>query len=364
MVTASEVRARRGILLVVAAAAATAALAGLARLGLDVPWGTMRAAEHGPLFALGVFGTVIGLERAVALSRPWSYAAPALGACGAIALLAALPGAAWALAASSVALVLVNVAIVRRQSLAFTWLMLLGSAVLAAGTVAFALGRPVFEVVPTWVAFFVLTIVAERLELSRLAPTPAWATRALVVLALGVSLAALATMLERHTAPRALGVAFSLSGAWQLRFDLARRTVRQRGLPRYAALGVLLGAGWLVVAGVLLAVAGLPVAGVVYDAILHAVLVGFVVSMVFAHAPIILPAVARIEIPFHPVLYVPLAALHLGVVARVLGDLASDALYRRIGGIANAVALALFLVAVLWARARARARARAHERRR
>ena len=47
-----------------------------------------------------------------------------------------------------------------------------------------------------------------------------------------------------------------------------------------------------------------------------------------------------------------------GVVARVLGDLASDAMCRRIGGIANAVALALFLVAVLWARARSHERPR------
>ena len=75
-------------------------------------------------------------------------------------------------------------------------------------------------------------------------------------------------------------------GAWELRFDLARRTVARPGLPRFAALGVLAGAAWLVVAGVLLVRHGLPPAGPMYDAVLHAVFVGFVLSMVFAHAPI------------------------------------------------------------------------------
>jgi len=101
-----------------------------------------------------------------------------------------------------------------------------------------------------------------------------------------------------------------------LRYDLARRTLRQHGLPRYAAVAALLGAFWLGCSGVLLAVSGLPVAGPVYDAILHGIFVGFVLSMVFGHAPIILPAVARAPLPFHTVLYSPLLALHAGLVAR------------------------------------------------
>ena len=36
-------------------------------------------------------------------------------------------------------------------------------------------------------------------------------------------------------------------------------------------------------------------------------LLGFVFSMVFGHAPIVLPAVARLRLPYHPVLYLPLA---------------------------------------------------------
>jgi hypothetical protein len=85
---------------------------------------------------------------------------------------------------------------------------------------------------------------------------------------------------------------------------------------------------------------------------LHAVLVGFVLSMVFAHAPIILPAVARIDVPYHPVLYLPLAVLHVSLVIRVLGDLIASASARQLGALGNAAAIATFLMAVVCARRR------------
>lgn len=350
-----ELTLRRGLLLLVLAAALTAVLAGLARVGLVVGWGAARAMSHGPLFALGVFGTVIALERAVALGRSWSYLAALLGAAGALAQLAALPGAGVLAAASGCALVAVNVAIVRRQSAAFTWLMVLGSVVLAVGSTAWALGQPVFAVVPSWIAFFVLTIAAERLELSRLAVTPRWATGVIIALSLVVVVTALGALVERTIVPRLFGASLLAIALWQLTFDLARSTLRQPGLPRFAASGVLLGAGWLLVAGVLFILYGLPVVGPIYDALLHSVLVGFVLSMVFAHAPIILPAVAQIDVPYHRALYVPLVVLHLGLAGRVIGDLAGLFELRRATALANALALGLFALAVLWSRHAARA---------
>ena len=336
---------RRGLLLVAAAAAATGVLAGLARLGVTA-WGARHAFDHGALMALGVFATVIGLERAVALGRAWAYAAPALGAAAAVAMLARLTVAPWIACASTFALVAVNAAIVRKQAATFTWLMLAAAVVLAAGTLAWARGHPVFVVVPAWLDFFVLTIAAERLELSRLAPTPRWAPPALLV-------AALASAAGAAASPALLGVSFIAIGGWQLAFDLARRTVRRRGLPRFSAASILLGSSWLVVTGVLLATRGLPPAGPLYDAALHGVFVGYVLSMIFAHAPIILPAVARVAIPFHPALWGALLVLHASLVARVAGDLALDATLRRAGSIGNAVALALFVLAVARARATA-----------
>lgn len=351
-----SVLVRRGALLGVAATALVAVMAGLARLGVAVPVGAAQAGEHGPLFVLGVFTSVIALERAVALGRALGYLAPALGIAGAAAQIAGLRGAGGILGAGAVAaLAGVNIAIVWRQSVDFTWLMLLGSVVHGAGALAWALGRPTHTVAPAWLAFFVLTIVAERLELSRLAPTPQWARRAIMVLGVLLAIAALAALAFEDGPARLLGVVLVAVAGWQLRFDLARRTVHRAGLPRFVAVGVLLGATWLAIAGAAMAALALPAVGPVRDAVLHAVLVGFVLSMVFAHAPIILPAVARIEIPFHAALYLPLTVLHTSLIARVAGDLLGLATMRTAGGVGNALALLTLFGVVLYARRRAAA---------
>lgn len=344
---------RRGLLLVAAGLALSALAGGVGRLGVvEIPV-PVAVVAHGPLFVCGVFATVIALERAVALGRWWAYLAPVFGASAGVMLIAGRSGATVLAVAGGVALMAINAVILARQAALHTALMLWGSLVLTVGIAAWAAGRPLFQVILSWVAFFILTIQAERLELSRLAPTPRWAARLLMLLAIGLgALACLAVVRHSDAVLRAAGLPILLLGLWQLRFDVARRTVRRSGLPRFAAVGVLLGAGWLVVSGVLLSLDVVPAAGPRYDAVVHAVLVGFVLSMVFAHAPIILPAVAAVAVPFHRVLYVPLAILHVGLAVRVLGDLAGNVVWRRAGGLANAVAMALFAGAVFWARHR------------
>ena len=65
---------------------------GLARLGLTLPGGMPALAEfHGALMISGFLGTVISLERAVAIGRWWGYPAPTLSATGAAALIVGAP---------------------------------------------------------------------------------------------------------------------------------------------------------------------------------------------------------------------------------------------------------------------------------
>jgi hypothetical protein len=73
---------------------------------------------------------------------------------------------------------------------------------------------------------------------------------------------------------------------------------------------------------------------------MHAVFLGFTMSMIFVHAPVILPAVLRRPLPYHPALYAPLALLHVSLLARVaLGDGIGWALAWRWSGVANIVAV-------------------------
>lgn len=92
--------------------------------------------------------------------------------------------------------------------------------------------------------------------------------------------------------------------------------------------------------------------GLHYDAILHAVFVGFVFSMIFAHAPIILPAVLGLRVEYHAALYAPLVTLHSGIVLRLIGDWLPQTTLRRWGGLISAVAIVLYVAIAIATRAR------------
>jgi len=132
--------------------------------------------------------------------------------------------------------------------------------------------------------------------------------------------------------------------AWLLRYDIARKTIRKVGLPRFVAACLLLGYVWLIVSGVIALTSGEIVAGPRYDAMLHTLFLGFAFSMIFGHAPIILPAILNLQVTYRPVFYVHLALLHLSLSARVSGDIFLWHGVRRWGGLVNAVVIVIFLL--------------------
>jgi hypothetical protein len=142
---------------------------------------------------------------------------------------------------------------------------------------------------------------------------------------------------------------------WLAVCDVARYTIRGQGLPRYVAAGLLAGYGWLTLAGLLWAGGGMVTDGPRYDAVVHAVFLGFTMSMIFVHAPVILPAVLRGPLPYHPVLWLPLGLLHASLLARVgIGDAVGLVAVWRWAGVANEAAVLAFVAfaAALAVRAR------------
>jgi hypothetical protein len=341
------VRAARGSMLVVALASMTYGVwLGLVRLGWALPlaWPD-QLLLHGPLMIGGFLGTLVGLERAIGIARRWAYAAPVCTSAGALLLVASpspLPGAAL-IAIGSAVVVIVFVVVVRRQPSLFALTMLAGAVCWAAGSAAWAGGAPIHRVVFWWIDFIVLTIAGERLELNRLL-RPSSMVRAAFVGALLIMVAGSALLASEISGGAALaGAGLLLAAAWLARNDVARRTIRQRGLTRYMAVCLVGGYVWLGVAGALLLTQPLTASGSTYDAVLHATFVGFVLPMIFGHAPIVLPAVLRARFRYHAALYVPVALVHVSLVLRVTGDLA-DALgrLRGWGALGNASAILLF----------------------
>jgi hypothetical protein len=77
------------------------------------------------------------------------------------------------------------------------------------------------------------------------------------------------------------------------------------------------------------------------------VLLGFVFSMVFGHAPIIFPAILERPISFHPVAWLPLVLLHVAVASRILGDILLDQDLRQAAGMLAGIAIALYGIVIV-----------------
>jgi hypothetical protein len=329
--------------------------AGLIRLGWN--WPSLRPQfpmAHGPLMIGGFLGTLIGLERAVALRslvpRGWlAFLVPLSTAIGAVLLVfrpQAIP-AAGLLTLGSLGLVGVLVRIYRLQPLLHAAVLVLAAALWLIGNLRWLGGRPLAEVTLWWMAFLVLTIAGERLEWSRLlqpAPKVRWSFLALVVwLVLGCGVATVAY------APGVRWFGLGLLGLalWLLRYDIARQRLAAGGQARYIAVALLVGFGWLGVGGGLALGYGGMTAGPYYDAFVHAVLVGFVFSMIFAHALLIFPALLDRRLDYRSSFYLPLGLLQMGLVVRLAGDLGLITAWRRWGGLGNALVIVFFFLLIM-----------------
>lgn len=330
---------------------------GLWRLGWLLPHGESLARLHGPLMISGLFGTLISLERAVALARPWAYLGPLAAGVGSLLLIAGLPqvfGAAAYLLASGV-LAAACLVILRQQPALFIGTMLFGALAWLAGNLLWLLGGAVSELVGWWLVFLILTIAGERLEMSRLLPRKAGG-ELLFVVGLGLLAVGARNGLMTENGATLFGFGLLATAIWLLRHDIARRTVRQGGQTRFFAVCMLLGYTWLGFAGFALLLHAPATTAFGYDIALHAVLIGFVISMVFGHALIILPAVTQWRVVHTPLLYGPLTLLHVAMLLRALSGLADWLFSRQISGLLTVLAIISFVIFVAVTTLKARRR--------
>ena len=311
------------------------------------PTGTAAVLAHGALMMAGFFGTLIALERAVALHRglwvpllagvgglcawiggagPWSTAAQALWLASALGLVGLYAWAgrhrAWSLP-----------------------LAVEGSGALAllVGTLAAAFGQAELARLG-WSAFLVLTIAGERRELMRLVRLPAWSARAFLWGWALLALAIAGHALGAHAAALALWwCVMAALALWLLRFDIAPRQWRAAGWAGHTAICLSIGYGWLLLAAVL-GLAGQPVAW-------HVLWLGFVMAMVFGHAPIMLPALAGWRPRPTRWALLPLGLMGASVALRVAVTLADLPQAWPLVGAAHVVALlsfALLMAHAVW----------------
>ena len=321
--------------------------AALVRIGWGLPAPISIVGQHGPLMIAGFLGTLVSLERVTALRWRWAYAVPLLSGLGAIGLAIGLPPAIGRglITFGSLGLSIMFALMIRMRPAAYVVTMALGALMWLAGNLLWCFDwRPIAYAAPWWAGFLILTIAGERLELARVM-MPGRASRIAFVLVAGAFLAGLfISLVDLRMGMAVGGIGLIALGAWLIRNDIARRTIRKTGLTRFIAACLLPGYLWLIAGGALwLAIGGTRTAGLLYDAMLHSLFLGFVFSMIFGHAPIIIPAVMPIDVAYRPLFYIHLALLHASLVVRVTGDLTNTIPLRMWGGLFNVIAILIFL---------------------
>lgn len=371
--------------------------ASLVRLGAIAPvTSTSLGTVHGLLMIYGFLGTAICLERAVALQsdgrRAWAYAAPLLTGAGGIStvIISLNEGARTALVNLPIPrylaahltgftpermmpgfLITLGMALLtaiycyvwsRRQATHAVLIQLMGAIIGLGGILLWWRGLETARAVPWWLAFLIVTIIGERVELARLAfasgSTERRITAECAALMVGLTVALYSPTIGYPMIGLSLG-ALMADTAWH---DVARGTVRMRGLPRLAAVCMLSGYGWGLVPSLMWIIAPPAFDGYGYDAGIHAITIGFVVSMLLAHAPVIIPAVARREVPYHPAMWIPFAFLQISLALRLLAGAREAAYPWRLGGTLGVVGVLLFVATTLTVTVR-RAREASRERR-
>lgn len=236
----------------------TGVFAGLARLGVEVPaLAAMHAGNHAALMICAFFGTVICLERAVALGGLWPYAGPAAAGAGGVLLLAGgpLPAAQLLFLIAAATLLGGGIVVVRRQLALFTVMLAVGAACWLLGTLVWWSSGNVHAAVPLWLAFLILTIAGERLELTRFLPARPTAAPSFVAVSALILAGALLAPFEEGVGHGLFAAGVLAMAAWLLIFDIARHNARQQGLTRFIAICLLSGYVWLAL-GALAALGG------------------------------------------------------------------------------------------------------------
>lgn len=319
-------------------------LAGLFRMGWILPVEAV-VLQHGAIMIGSFLGTLIILERVVALKQNWMYGIPIVSGISIFLFWFGLNQ--WAMLAitiGSAGLIYIYYYLIVKYREVYYYIMGLGAIGWLVGNIAM-LVNPVYPAaVPWWMSFILFTIVGERMELNKFLPKKKYKN---TLLFFSIFLYFIGLLL-----PNTVIIKFSdmISGTgliamalWLFKYDIARKSVKTHGIHKYTGSLLLTGYGWLMLTGIML-VSGWD-APLAYDAILHSFFLGFTFFMIFAHAPIIFPGVANLSFrPYHPTLYLWTVLLFITLTGRLAGDVLQDAAIRKTFGMLNAFVILFFFV--------------------
>lgn len=318
---------------------------GWIRIGVNLPV-THVAAQHGSLMINGFLASLIFLERAVTFKNKWVLLLPFINAAGLIAVAAGLYNVAHLIhIVCAFGFMLMCALFIYKHKELYYYVFFTGAFCLLTGNIVLFKTELYPAATIWWMQFLLFTIVAERLELSRFLPLRS-SRRILLMIILGCVL--MSAFIPFHLQGNIVfAYTLSATAVWLFKYDMAFKSIKAKGQHRYSAILLITGYVWLIVTSALLIAEKNMVFG--YDAVLHSFFIGFVFSMIFSHAPIILPAVAKLPIKiYRPILYTWFVVLQLSLVARIVADITMEIVLRKWAGMINGIAILLFFFTIIF----------------
>ncbi len=353
------------ILLFAGIAAIAGTVAALSRSNLPTIINRAPLADaHGAIMVFGFLGTAISMERSVAFragsaSKPkWGFIAPILSALGVFVFMGEMlrivpmpavwqlyPATLWAL--SMLMLSAVYIGIWFRQHSMSVIIQVMGSFVGFCGAALWARGINASILAPWWMVFLTLTIVGERLELSHATVLDGHVEPTLLSATIAIVLSLPIQLMMPSIGFVCFGLSMGVLLVTMLINDTARRTWNKPRLTGFMGTCMLVGYVWAILASLVWVFA--PNGGTDYwaDFSIHALAIGFVLSMVAAHVCVIVPAIVRRPMPYHWVIWIPWGILQLGLLLRFIGTVQTVTLLWQVGDAINVAGVLCLMICIV-----------------
>lgn len=294
----------------------------------------------------GFIGTLICLERAMGFKNKITLIIPAVSSLSILFFILDMIKIAYVLILlGSIGLVILYfILIVKFNSASSplsTILMLMGAFCWLIGNAILLKTYFYPSVVMWWIAFVFFTIVAERIELSRYLNISSFKKYLLAFL---MMIYVIGIFIPFHdSGGYVIGFSLISSAIWLFKYDMAKISLRKEGQHFFSGFVLLVGYGWLIVCGLFMAYGSYS--GLLYDPAIHSFFLGFVFSMIFAHAPIILPGVLKLTgNPFNRSLYIWFYLLQISLIFRIVSFFTGTTVLKFSGGLFNGIAILGFFV--------------------
>jgi hypothetical protein len=310
--------------------------AGLARIG----WPSLipnTPPHHGAIMIGGFLGTLISLEKIIPLKKNFLYVIPALSALSVVCFLNNFIVYGYlCLLAASMGLSIIFLLYLLLERNVIYLIMFVGAQCWLIGNIKLLTTLFYPAAIPWWMAFALLVITSERLELMKFLPVSR--ANKIVFYLLLVSFLTGCALSFHGAGSTVAGSALILVAIWLLRFDLIGITIKKSGLTKYVGWTLMGGYFALLISGLFLLIFDGEQYG--YDLLVHVFFLGFVFSMIFAHGPIILPGVLGIsEKPFSKLFYMWVVLLGFSIILRVSASIMLADEMKKYSGLVSAISI-------------------------